>query len=73
MIVGLILVGSFIGAVSALTALIAGQSIWMALLTYSVVGMLSVLAGAIVLVLRTGTEDEVESAGTHSLASLERG
>lgn len=73
MIVGLILVGSFIGAVSALTALIIGQSIWMALITYSAVGMLSLLAGAAVLALRAETEDQVEPAHPKALGPPQRG
>ena len=52
MIIGLILVGSGIGAVSALTALILGHSVWMALLIYTALGALSVLAGAALLALR---------------------
>ena len=73
MIVGLILVGSFIGAVSALVALIIGQSILMALLTYSAVGMLSLLAGAAVLTLRAGLKDQAEPAHPHALSPPQRG
>ena len=58
MIVGLILVGSFIGAVFALAALIIGQSIWMALLIYSGTDMVIVLAGAVIAALRTAAEDK---------------
>ncbi|MGI3213158.1 hypothetical protein ACROSR_18900 [Roseovarius tibetensis] len=54
MIVGLTLAGSVIGVVAALTALLMGQGIWMALLIYSGTGVLIVLAGAI-LVARLGT------------------
>lgn len=57
MIVGLILIGSVIGAVSALTVLILGHSIWMAFLIYSAVGALSVLAGGAILALREGSQD----------------
>ena len=57
MIVGLILIGSVIGAVSALTVLILGHSIWMAFLIYSAVGALSVLAGGAILALRAGSQD----------------
>lgn len=60
MIVGLILVGSVIGAASALTMLILGYSIWMALLIYSGVGALSVLGGATALALRADPEEWAE-------------
>ena len=60
MIVGLIFVGSVIGAASALTVLILGHSIWMALLIYSSMGMLSVLVGATALVLRVDSEEWAE-------------
>ena len=52
MIIGLILVGSGIGAVSALMTLILGHSVWMALLVYSALGVLSTLAGATMLARR---------------------
>ena len=48
MFIGLLLVGTVLGAVSGLTALILGHSVWMALLLYSGVGVLGVLAGALV-------------------------
>ena len=56
MIIGLILVGSGIGAVSALILLILGHSVWMALLIYSVLGVLSTLAGAAAMALRAGSD-----------------
>ncbi len=52
MIIGLILVGGGFGVVSALMALILGQSLWTALLIYSAAGVASVLAGAALLALR---------------------
>ena len=60
MIVGLILAGSIIGAVSALATLILGHSIWMALLIYPTVGALSVLAGAAALALCPKSEEQAE-------------
>jgi hypothetical protein len=50
MAVGLLLVGSLGGALSALAALIIGYSLWVALLVYSGAGMLFVLAGALALI-----------------------
>ena len=73
MIVGLILVGSIIGAVSALTVLILGHSIWMAFLIYSAVGAVSVLAGATALALRTDSEEWAESASPSPLIGPQRG
>ena len=62
MIVGLILIGSVIGAVSALAVLILGHSIWTAFLIYSAVGALSVLAGGAILALREGSQDWITDA-----------
>jgi hypothetical protein len=52
MIIAMILVGGAVGALSALLALILGQSLWMALLIYSAAGVASVLVGAVALALR---------------------
>ena len=49
---GLILVGSGIGALSALVTLILGQSPWVALPIYSAAGVASVSMGAITLAKR---------------------
>ena len=73
MIVGLILVGSVVGAMSGLTALILGHSVWMALLIYSCVGALSVLAGATLLAFRVGTEDRADANSPHALVPPQRG
>lgn len=72
MVIGLILVGGGIGAVSALTALILGHSIWMALLIYAVLGVLSVLAGATMLALRA-EGDCPEPAKPYALPRPQRG
>jgi len=48
----LVLGGSFIGAVAAIIALFSGQSIWIALLIYSGIGILAVLTFAVVIFLR---------------------
>lgn len=53
MVLALIFIGSILGFGAGVTALIMGQSIWIALLIYSGVGMLGVLAIAVVVVLRT--------------------
>jgi len=50
MVLGLILFGSVIGAIAAL---LLGQTIWMALLIYSGVGILGVLLGVAIVVFRT--------------------
>ena len=73
MIVGLILLGSAIGAGSALGALVLGHSIWMALLIYSGIGVLSVLAGAAVVALRTAAQDRDTPLEPYSLAPPQRG
>lgn len=73
MIVGLILVGSVIGATSALATLILGHSIWMALLIYSAVGALSVLAGATALALRADAEERAEPTSPSPLIRPQRG
>lgn len=72
MIIGVILVGSGIGAVSAVAALILGHSIWMALLIYSTVGALSTLAGAAALALRTA-DDCKKGVNSHALSQPQRG
>jgi hypothetical protein len=72
MVVVVTVVGSVIGAASALTILILGHSIWMALLIYLSVGVLSVLGAATALALRVDaattlradSEEWAESAST---------
>ncbi len=73
MIVGLILVGSVIGIVSALTVLVLGHSIWIAFLIYSTAGVLSVLVGAAVLALRADSEKWVESNSLSQTIHPQRG
>ncbi len=73
MIVGLILVGSVIGVVSALTVLILGHSIWMAFLIYSAVSVLSVLLGSAILALRAGSQDWTDIHNTSSITGPQRG
>jgi membrane protein implicated in regulation of membrane protease activity len=73
MIVGLILAGSIVGAMFGLTTLILGHSVWMALLMYSAVGALSVLAGAAALALRAGSDDQTKPTSSHALAPPQRG
>jgi hypothetical protein len=58
MIVGLILVGSVVGAMSALTVLMLGYSFWIAFCIYSAGGVLSVLLGAAAMACRSYSEDE---------------
>lgn len=67
MIVGLILAGGVMGGMSALTMLILGHSVWMALLLYSAVGALSVLVGASVLALRADPEDQIAPIDAYPL------
>ena len=50
--IGLILVGSGIGALSALVTLVLGQSPWVALPIYSAAGVASVSIGAMMLAKR---------------------
>lgn len=74
MIIGLLLVGMSVGAGTALFVLIMGHSVWMALLIYAAAGVLSVLAGAVVLSLRAEPEDEAEpTTGPYSLPRPQRG
>ena len=72
MVIGLILVGSGIGAVSALMALILGHSVWMALLVYSALGVLGALAGATLLALRA-EGDCPDPAKPYALPRPQRG
>jgi len=62
MVLGLILFGSVIGAIAAL---VLGQTIWMALLIYSGVGVLAVLVGVAIVAFRTGpapqSDTEIQS------------
>ncbi|MGI3212221.1 hypothetical protein ACROSR_14030 [Roseovarius tibetensis] len=73
MIVGLILIGSVIGAVSAVAAMVLGHPFWLALLIYSGVGVLSVLAGATVMVVRGKSENQSELTKAYSVPNPERG
>ncbi len=50
---GLVLGGSIMGAVAAIIALFSGQSIWIAFLIYSGIGILAVLTFAVVIFLKT--------------------
>lgn len=52
MIVGIIIVGFFVGTLFGITALIVGQSVWMVLLIYSGLSALSVFTAAAVVALR---------------------
>jgi hypothetical protein len=61
MIVGLILVGSVIGAVAALGALVLGQGVLMALLIYSGTGCACVLALALRVALRPDPAPDTET------------
>lgn len=72
MVIGVILIGSGVGAVSALLALILGQTIWMALLIYAAMGVLSALAGAAMLALRTG-DNCPDPAKPYALPRPQRG
>ncbi|MFO7806395.1 MAG: hypothetical protein R6V30_12100 [Paracoccaceae bacterium] len=73
MIVGLILIGSVIGAVSAVAAMVLGHSFWLALLIYSAVGVMSVLAGAALMALRGKSENQSELTKSYSVPNPERG
>ena len=73
MIVGLILLGSVIGAGSALAALILGQPVWVALLIYSGTGVASVLAGAALVALRATPGDREAAAEPYRLAPPQGG
>lgn len=70
MIVGLILVGSVLGAVAALGALVLGQGVLMALLIYSGTGCACVLALALRVALRPDPAPDTEIA---TPARLQRG
>lgn len=72
MSVVLILLGSVIGAMAAVVALILGQSFWMALLIYSGAGVASVLAGAAMVAFRSTPEDQA-ATDPYPLAPPQRG
>ena len=62
MVVGLILVGTVLGAVAASIALAFGQTFWMAVLIYSSTGTLGVLAGVLIAALRPESARQPETA-----------
>ncbi len=62
MIIGMLLVGSVVGAVLGLISLILGNSIWMAILVYFVVGGLSTLVGALAMVFQDTAASRTNSA-----------
>ncbi|MBC7154741.1 MAG: hypothetical protein H5U19_09050 [Rhodobacteraceae bacterium] len=73
MFIGLILVGSGLGGVSAVAALMLGHSIWMAILIYSIIGVLSVLAGAIAMAMRPDAAHEGDHCKPYQIARPQRG
>ncbi|MFO7770318.1 MAG: hypothetical protein R6V38_03040 [Roseovarius gahaiensis] len=73
MFLGLVLAGSVIGAVFALSLLILGHSVWLALLTYSAIGTICVLAGAAALVLRSKSEEQAEPTKPYLRPDPQRG
>lgn len=72
MIVGLILVGSVVGAMSALTVLVLGYSLWIAFCIYSAGGVLSVLLGATFLTLRLKREPQIRLSVSREWTPLQR-
>ena len=73
MIIGLIAIGGVLGAGSALTALMMGHSIWMAILVYSAIGSLSALVGALVVSLRKELDSQTDTTISYSIAPQQRG
>jgi uncharacterized membrane protein len=61
MFLRLLLIGSVVGALSGIVALILGSSIWMGLLIYSSVGTFSVVAIAALVVLSSDAGREAEA------------
>jgi sugar phosphate permease len=73
MIVGLILVGTGLGAMAALGAVLLGHSIWMALLIYSAAGVASVLGLAFAIALRPDPQEQGAPAKPYALAGPQGG
>jgi len=74
MIIGLILVGTGLGAVAAFGAVLLGYSIWMALLIYSAAGVASVLGlAALAIVRHPAPQDSGASAKPYALAGPQGG
>jgi len=73
MIIAMILVGGGLGAISALVALILGQTLWTALLIYAATGVLGVLAGAAALALRPDRQGRAKEAERYVLTDPQRG
>ncbi len=73
MVIGVLLVGTVVGAVFGLISLILGYSIWMAFLIYSVVGALSALTGALALVFQDTVASRTKSAIPQELSPPQRG
>lgn len=73
MFVGLLLAGTVIGAFSGLMALLFGHSVWVALLIYSGMGALGVLAGALCLALQPRSDDAPEARRARDFSAVPRG
>lgn len=74
MIVGLILVGTGLGAAAGLGAVLLGYSIWMALLIYSAAGVASVLGLAALAIARhPDPQDSGAAAKPYALAGPQGG
>lgn len=73
MTIGMLLVGTVVGAVLGLISLILGYSIWMAFLIYFVVGGLSTLVGALSMFFQDTAASRTKSAMSQNLSPPQRG
>lgn len=72
MILGLILAGMFAGTVAGVTALIAGQPVWIAVALYAGCGIAWTMAGAVVLAV-FGGRGERQIGAQYPVAGPQRG
>lgn len=73
MIVGALLIGGAIGAVSGLSALVLGSSVGMAILTYAGTGALGTLTTAMVFVFHKAFASKAEYTVRQEISPLQRG
>jgi len=73
MFLRLLLIGSVVGALSGIVALILGYSIWMGLLIYSGVGTFSVVAIAALAVVSSDAGQQAEASAPRDFSPVPRG
>lgn len=73
MIIGALLIGTLVGTVSGLIALIFGASIWMAFLIYAILGALGALATTMIFLLQGALANREKYAIGQDLSPFQRG